>query len=52
MSEEIFSHYPIDEDLIKIRFKGENLFSQGVPIQELGETFIAFQRIINKCYLF
>lgn len=51
MSNEIFPHYPIDEDLIKIRFNGENLFRQGVPIYELGETFIAFQRIVNKCFL-
>ena len=48
-SDEINNLY--DQSLVKIRFKGPSLNDHGVPIYELGETFIAFQRIIHKCYL-
>jgi len=46
-----------DDDLyensyVKIRFIGEGLETRSIPIYELGQSFIAFQRIINKAYLF
>lgn len=41
-----------DRSLVKIRFVGDGLEKQGIPIYELGQSFIAFQRIINKAYLF
>ena len=46
-----------DDDLyensyVKIRFVGEGLDTQGISIYDLGQSFIAFQRIINKAYLF
>lgn len=39
------------ESLLWVRFVGENLDEKSVPIYLLGETFIAFQRIVNKAYL-
>lgn len=41
-----------ENSYVKIRFIGEGLETKGIPIYELGQTFIAFQRIINKAYLF
>jgi hypothetical protein len=39
------------ESLLWVRFVGENLDEKSVPIYLLGESFIAFQRIVNKAYL-
>jgi hypothetical protein len=39
------------ESLLWVRFVGQNLDERSVPIYLLGESFIAFQRIVNKAYL-
>lgn len=46
-NDELYEH-----SYVKIRFIGEGLDAQGIPIYDLGQSFIAFQRIINKAYLF
>lgn len=38
--------------LLWVRFEGERLKKQSVPIYDLAQTFIAIQRIVNKAYLF
>lgn len=35
-----------------VKFSGEDLDVRGVPIYELGDTFISLQRIVHKAYLF
>lgn len=35
-----------------VRFTGDELAVRGVPIYELGDTFIALQRILHKAYLY
>lgn len=40
-----------NSSLLYIRFIGEDLDKKSVPIYLLGESFISFQRIINKAYL-
>jgi len=40
------------EPILWLRFIGEELDIKALPIYELGTVLIAFQRIINKAYLF
>jgi len=40
------------KDVLVIKFVGEGLDLTSVPIYELGEIFIAYQRIIYKVFLF
>ncbi|EHB5529261.1 hypothetical protein JX085_003429 [Vibrio cholerae] len=40
-----------ENGLFTIRFIGDDLDKRGVSIYDLGESLIAFQRIINKAYL-
>jgi hypothetical protein len=40
------------EPILWLRFIGEELNVKALPIYELGTVLIAFQRIINKAYLF
>lgn len=40
------------EPILWLRFIGEELNVKAIPIYELGTVLIAFQRIINKAYLF
>lgn len=37
--------------VLTIRFIGERLKKQGMPIFELGHTFVSMQRLIHKAYL-
>jgi len=37
--------------VLTIRFVGEQLKKQGLPIYELGLAFVAVQRIVNKAFL-
>lgn len=37
--------------LLSLRFLGENLDSAAIPIQHLGVSLLALQRIVNKAYL-
>ena len=39
-------------DYIKLRFVGDILDTESLPIYELGSTFIGIQRIFHKAYLF
>lgn len=41
----------IENSILTVRFVGERLKNQGMPIFELGHAFISIQRIINKAYL-
>lgn len=38
--------------LLSIRFRGQAITKNTMPIYELGSTFIAIQRIVNKSHLF
>lgn len=38
--------------LLWVRFEGPGLEGRAVPIQELGETLVAVQRVLHKAYLF
>ncbi|MEW8297345.1 MAG: hypothetical protein AB2721_09365 [Candidatus Thiodiazotropha sp.] len=40
------------EPILWVRFIGEELDVKALPIYELGTVLIAFQRVINKAYLF
>jgi|LGVF01.1.fsa_nt_gb hypothetical protein len=40
------------EPILWLRFIGEELYVKALPIYELGTVLIAFQRVINKAYLF
>jgi hypothetical protein len=40
------------ESVLWLRFVGGDLNNKALPIYELGETFVAIQRILNKAYLF
>lgn len=40
------------EPILWVRFIGEELNVKALPIYELGNVLIAFQRIVNKAYLF
>jgi len=45
-------HLPQDSPLLTVKFSGEMINKHTMPIYELGSTFIAIQRIINKAHLF
>ena len=38
--------------LLWVRFEGEKLDQQSIPIYDLAQVFIAVQRIVNKTYLY
>lgn len=40
------------DNLLSIRFIGNELETKAVPIYELGQVLISIQRIVNKAYLF
>jgi hypothetical protein len=40
-----------EKDVLAIRFVGEKLKEQGLPIYELGMAFVGIQRIVNKAFL-
>lgn len=44
--------YNSDEPFVWVRFDGPELDIKTVPIYDLGHTFMAIQRLINKSYLF
>jgi hypothetical protein len=39
-------------DVLSLKFTGEQLLSDSVPIYELGDSLVAIQRIVHKAYLF
>jgi len=42
----------ISNEALALRFSGQQLSSDSVPIYELGDTLVALQRIVHKAYLF
>ncbi len=41
-----------DNSLLSIRFVGQGFTKNTMPIYELGNTFIAIQRVVHKTHLF
>jgi len=46
------SNIQSEDILIEIKFRGPDLKYKSIPIYEVGQTFVAFQTIIHKAFLF